>query len=259
MVWSHSRLASFRQCKYGFYLRYIVHNKQLYPEENNYFAELGSYVHEIIAMVLQGKLPKEIAADYYVDNYKSAITHKTKKEIMQKSYEACADYFRNEDFWWVEDYDVLGVEMKFQTVISGYRFMGFIDLLLRHKGTGKIVLMDHKSAKYFFKKDGTVYSNLKEEFESYKMQMYLYSHAVKERYGEFPELIVWNHYKYMKFSEISFNEEDYLKAIAWLGTAIQEVEDEEEFLPHKDYFYCTNLCNFRNSCEYAEKPRWKRK
>ena len=30
------------------------------------------------------------------------------------------------------------------------------------------------------------------------------------------------------------------------------IEDEENFEPNISYFYCKNLCDFRNSCEYQE-------
>ena len=85
-----------------------------------------------------------------------------------------------------------------------------IDLLLRNTETGEYWLIDHKSAPYPFRKDGTgVLAKYKKSFESYKRQMYLYCHAVKQLYGEFPQKITWNHFKEKKLATIPFQMEEY--------------------------------------------------
>lgn len=251
MVWSYSRISAFKQCKYAFYLQYLLKDFKDYPQEDNFYAESGSYVHKILEMVFSGELKSEDAYPYYVEHFDDAITCKVKPSILENTYEACADYLDALDLSKLSNYEILGVEQEIETEIEGYRFTGFIDLLLRNKKTGKIVLVDHKSAKYPFKSDGSVLKNSKSSFYSYKKQMYLYAHAVNEKYGQFPTIIAWNHFKNGKIAQIKFKKSDYQKEILWFIKTIHEIENEEEFPAKKDYFYCHNLCSFRNSCEYV--------
>ena len=88
-------------------------------------------------------------------------------------------------------------------------------------------------------------------FESYKKQMYLYCHAIHQAYGEFPKEITWNHFKDGgQFATIPFIQSEYEEAMKWFKDTIKTIEIEEAFEPSEDFFYCSNLCNFRHSCEY---------
>lgn len=251
MKWSYSRLTSFEHCKYEFYLNYIVHDDDQYLSEGNFYAEVGIYVHEILAKIFSGELTPEQASEYYVENFDDNIFYKTKPSTMQKTYETCADYFANVSFDWLKNYDILGVEMEINFELEGYKFVGYIDLLVRDKRDGKIVVIDNKSSAYPFRLDGKVKARSQRDFEKYKKQMYLYSYGVEQMYGETPKEITWNHFKDGgKFATIKFNQKEYEKSIDWLLDTIHKIEKEEEFPPSQDYFYCNNICNFRNSCEY---------
>ena len=258
MEWSYSRLSSFDHCKYEFYLNYIIANDDEYLEESNFYAEVGSYVHEILAKIFNRELTPDEASQYYVDNYNDNVFYKAKQSTMNKTFEACADYFATVDFGWLNDYEILGVEMENKFQIGKYNFVGYIDLLLRDKRDGKIVVVDHKSAPYPFKVNGGVKSNYQSNFNSYKRQMYLYSYAVKQKYDEFPKEIRWNHFKDGgRFASIPFLEEEYYETIKWFEDMIHKVEKEEDFQPMLEFFYCKNLCNFRASCEYCKMEDWK--
>lgn len=156
MVWSYSRLTLFAQCKYAFYLKYLLEDNNEYIAEGNYFAEVGSFVHEILAMIFNGELSIDDAAQYFVDNFDDHVFYSTKQKVMDKTFEACANYFCEVSFDWLKDFDVLGVEEKNNFTIGNYAFIGFIDLLLRDKESGDIILIDHKSAGYPLKKSGKV-------------------------------------------------------------------------------------------------------
>lgn len=256
--WSYSKLTSFENCKYEFFLNYIVNDDDVYLSENNYYAEVGSYVHEILAMILSGKLTPDDASQYYVDNFFDNVFYKTRQSAMDKTFESCAEYFANVDFGWLNNYEILGVEQEVKFKIDQYDFIGYIDLLLRDKRDGRIVIVDHKSSGYPFTLDGKLNYKSKDTFPKYKKQMYLYSHAVKELYGEFPKLLVWNHFKDGgQLAKIEFSENDYADAVKWAVDTIHISEAEEEYAPTMGYFYCTNLCNFRNSCDYVKDKTWK--
>lgn len=252
MRWSYSRLSCFEHCKYAFYLNYIVNDDSLYLPEGNYYAEVGSFVHEILAMIFEGKLSIDDAPQYYAEHFDEAVCYKVKQSTMDKTYEACADYFATVDFDWLKDYEILGVELEVKLIIEGHEFIGYIDLLLRNKETGEIWLIDHKSAAYPLKKNGDVLAKSKDSFESYKKQMYLYCHAVKEMFGDFPTQISWNHFKECKVATIPFDKDEYDAAMKWFVGTIKKIEKEKKFEPTVDFFYCTTLCDFRGCCEYKK-------
>lgn len=221
--------------------------------EGNYYAELGSYVHNILQMVFEGKLSVDDSLAYYLDHYDDNICYKVNPQTMRKNYEIIADYFAGLTLDWMKDYEVLGVELETKFRIAKYNFIGYIDLLLRDKRDGKIVVIDHKSTEYPFTAKGTVKKKCQHSFESYKKQMYLYCHAVKEMYGEFPKEMTWNHFKDDgKFATIPFLQNEYEETMRWVMDTLNVIEHEEEFAPTINYFYCHNLCNFRNTCEYCK-------
>jgi len=259
MRWSYSRLSSYQNCPYEFFLKYIVKAPDIYQEEGNFYAELGSYVHSILEMVFKGELSIDDAGTYYYEHYDENVFYTTKQSIMNKKYEACADYFAEVDFSWLKDFDILGVELECTTEIGGHSFVGYLDLVLRNKETGAIILMDHKSAAYpFSEKTGNLLKSHKKTFDGYKRQMYTYCKMTYERFGQYPETICWNHFAAGgKYAEIEFSLDDYMEAMGWIKESIEQIEREEEFPPNLNYFYCTQLCNFRNSCEYAADAVWK--
>ena len=253
MRWSYSRVTCYDHCPYNFYLRYIIDDDSQYLAEGNYYAEVGSFVHSILEKIFKGELQVDDALQYYIDNFDNNVVYTTKQSSMEKTYEACADYFATVDFSWLKDYEILGVEKKVDIDISGHRFVGYIDLLVRNNETKEISVIDHKSSAYPFKKDGkSVLKKSKEGFSKYSKQMYLYCKSVIEEYNEYPKWIIWNHFKDQKFAKIPFVKKDYEKAITWFSNKIKRIENDESFEPNIEYFFCKNLCDFRSCCEYAK-------
>ena len=252
--WSYSRTTCFGHCKYEYYLDYVINDDNLYLSEGNYYAEVGSFVHDILAKIFSGELSQDDAAQYFVDNFDDNVFYKVKKSTMDKTFEQLADYFANLDISWINNYEIIGVELEVKFKIDKYEFIGYIDLLLRDKRDGKIVVLDHKSAEYPFKSNGEVKKKSEHSLNLYKKQMYLYCHAVKELYGELPKEIVWNHFKDGgKLATIQFVQGEYEDTINWFRETIRTIKKEKKFEASQDFFYCNNLCNFRASCEYKEK------
>lgn len=251
MTWSYSRVTSYDHCPYLFYLRYILADDKQYLPEGNFYTESGSYVHSVLEKIFKGELNVDDASKYFVDHYDENVFYMTRENVMEKNFESCADYFANINLDWLKDYEILGVEKLVNIKIEKYSFVGFIDLLLRDKKSKEIYVIDHKSSAYPFKKDGkTVLKRSEEDFHKYQKQMYLYCKAVYDEYGEYPKWIAWNHFKDQKIAKIPFVKNDYDKAISWFIDTIHRIENDEEFGANIEYFYCTQLCEFRNSCEY---------
>lgn len=255
-LWSYSRTACFDHCKYEYYLNYILKDFDLYPKEWNYYAEIGAFIHEILAKIFNGELELDDSAQYFVDNYDDNNCYKVRQSTMDKQFCAIAEYFSELNTDWLKNYNIMGVELKTEFKLDDYDFIGFIDLLLRDKRDNKIVIIDHKSFDYPFKKDGSVKKNAIHNFEIYKKQMYLYAHAVKQIYDEFPKEMTWNCFKDSgKFATIPFVISEYEEIMDWFRNILQEIGRENEYEPTEEFFYCNNLCDFRASCEYAQSAR----
>lgn len=258
MRWSYSRLSNFDTCKYAFYLNYIINDDSQYLSEGNFYAEVGTFMHEILAMYFAGEISRTEAVKYFRKNFDSNVLYEVNRSTKEKSYNACLDYLENGNLSWIDNYEILGVEQEIEFEINGYKFICFIDLLLKDKQDEELVLIDHKSAGYPFKQNGGVKKNSEISFNHYKKQMYIYCYAIKKVYGKFPKEITWNHFKENgKFATIPFKMDEYEDTLRWLEDTIHTIEDEEDFDPTLNYFFCNNLCNFRSSCEYSIAENWK--
>lgn len=253
MRWSYSRVTCYDHCPYAFYLKYIIDNDDEYLAEGNYYAEVGGYVHSILEKIFNGELNIEDASNYYIEHFDDNVFYETYQSAMDKTFEACADYFASVDFDWLKDYEILGVEKEVMIDIDDYNFIGYIDLLLRHKETKEIYILDHKSSAYPFKKDGkSILKKSEEDFAKYKRQMYLYCKAVFDEYGEYPKWILWNHFKDQKIAKIPFVKDEYDESISWFIDVIHEIEQDEDFDANVEFFYCKQLCEFRSTCDYIQ-------
>lgn len=241
MVWSFSRLNSFKTCPYEWYLQYI----EGISGEDNFYAEFGSYCHKILEKYEKSELSVFELADFFVDHFDEYI--KTDIYNKEKFVEAGKSYFENIDLD-LSNYDILGIEKKCDFDLDNKKFMGYIDLLLRDKKTGDVILIDHKSSKYPIGKKGNVLKSEEEKFEQYKKQLYLYCVQVKKDYGVFPKKIGWNYFKEQKWLILDFENEEFLNSISWALQTIVEINNTDYFAPNPSFYYCNNLCRFRNSC-----------
>ena len=250
--WSYSRASTFSNCKYEYYLKYIINDDEIYLSENNFYAEAGSFMHLVLAKIFLNELTVDNAIDYFIENYDDNVFYQVRQSTMDKSYYKMLDYLANVDFSWLDDYEIVSVEKEINFHLLNYNFVGFIDLLLKDKRDGEFVIVDHKSVEYPYKANTNIpKKNSIKHFETYTRQMYLYAHAVKEIFGKYPKKMIWNHFKDGgKLAELNYNSDAYQKSMQWFIDIIKMAEKEKNYLPTQEYFYCNNLCNFRNSCDY---------
>lgn len=260
MIWSYSRLTTYQTCPYSFYLRYLYHGDD-YPVESNFWAELGVLMHEIFEKIFKGEMTEDDAPGYFIDHYQEFVHSKQKPNIIDKANEDCLSYLAEMLFDWLKDYEIVGVEKRVEYQFGDYKFMGFIDLLLKDKKTGGYIVVDHKSCKKFFGSNGHPLKNMEHKLEEYKRQMYLYSKAVFTLYDEYPQEIWWHHFRDFGYlTKLDFDMNEYESAEQWFLDTVAKIEEDEEFKPNEEYFFCHNLCNFRSSCEYkkeGDRNTWK--
>ena len=150
----------------------------------------------------------------------------------------------------LDEYNIMGVEKKVEFKIDKYPFIGFIDLFLQDPTDGKFILCDHKSSSIKILKSGAISKSDQEHFLDFKRQQYLYCKPIIEEYGDgcIKELW-WNMFRDRNWIKIPFDKNEYQEALDWALNTIHEIENETEWLPNSDFFYCNYLCGI-NGCEY---------
>ena len=247
MTWSYSRLKCYENCPYSWYRRYIEEE----TGEGSFYADNGKAMHTVFDELVKGDISINDAPLRYLELF-DEITTAVKQDIMDRTYDSCVGYLceLNNDI--LDGYRVLGSEIQVRYQIYGYSFIGFIDLLLQDSD-GNLILVDHKSSAPFLKKDGKPKATSKEQFDGYKKQMYLYSEAIYQSYGEYPKKLVFHHFKDGgKLTVIDFNEKDHDDAINWALGVIEKIYSDEEFIAIPKTGYCYRLCDYRYDCTYTK-------
>lgn len=249
MVWSFSRLNSYYNCPYEWWMNYI----QCYPKAQNFFAQFGSLVHGILEKYEKGELSLFEISQYYEEHFNEIVycdaPPNMYTDIRQSYYDKGLDYLDHIDLL-LDEYDILGVEKEVRFKIGEYDAVGYIDLLLQHKETGAITILDHKSGSIKILKNGNISKSDQAHFLEFKRQLYLYSKPVIEEYGHV-EFLEWNLFKDRKHLKIEWKEEEYQEALQWAIDTIELIKKETEWNPYPDFYYCNYLCSQReNACEY---------
>lgn len=253
MLWSFSRLNAFYHCKYEWLTHYYLENRE--DEIDSAFGQFGGFCHKILEKFIKGELDIFDISEYYEENYSDYVTVDFPKnnyvDLNQQYYEAGKEYFDNIDLG-LEDYEVLGVEKEYRFKIDDtHEMQGFIDLLLRNKETGEITILDHKSSKLKFKKDGTISKTDADHYQEFKRQLYLYAIPVIEEYGHV-DYLEWNMFRAGVRHKIPFVQEEFEEAKQWAQDTLKLIYDEEEWLPvdATNNYYCNTLCSSRDTCKY---------
>lgn len=243
MTWSFSRISSFHQCNYEWYLKYIEGQEKT----NNYYGALGGFGHKIIEKFLKEELDIFDTAPYFEEHFAEEVPYDAPPNkyvnLKEKDYGLLLEHFQEIDFD-IDKYEILGVELEVHFKVDKYDVVGYIDLLIKDKETGEIIVVDHKSSSFKYLKNGNVSKGNQEQFEKYKKQLYLYSIAVFDKYGVYPTKLRWNMFKDHKWLEIPFNKEEFEATKEWAEEQIHEIEEELLWLPNDESdWYCRYLCS----------------
>lgn len=251
--YSYSQLQTVSECPYSFYLQKIEHAEGLVQ---NAFASQGTLIHDILDKWGKGELTIEQMPEEYTARYYKEVTQPWPKMLASKGYAEKAyalglEYFRNFDGF--DGYEIVDTEQQFETEIEGRPFIGIIDMILRDKSTGELIVNDHKSK--------SLAAFKKAEHEMYRQQ-YLYSKAVYEKYGAYPDKLMFNLFKENGLKQIKpFFKEEYDEALDWAVKQIKKIEQYEmiDWLETKQPdFFCTELCSCKVLCPNG-KPQYKKK
>lgn len=253
MRFSFSSVNAYYTCPKMFYLTYILKKDKI----NNAFAEWGSFCHSILERYYKGELELFELSEEYEAHYKDSVKIRfpdNKYVDMNVSYrDAGKKYFDNfeDDF---SDYKIVGVEQQLETKIGRYKFIGYIDLILKDKDEN-FYIVDHKSKSKF--------SN-KSELRHYLFQLYIYSKYIYETYGVYPKQLIFNMFRAGEIVREDFDEKEYIKALNWAESTIDQMYEDDKFSDKilidytakrksiEEYtypdFFCCELCSPRKSC-----------
>ena len=111
MTWSFSRLNSYYNCAYEWYLHYLECSKA----ENGFFGEYGSLIHKILEKYIKGELSLFDLNQYYEENFNESVPHDAPPnkyvDIRQSYYDKGIEYLNNIDLD-LDRYEILGVEKE---------------------------------------------------------------------------------------------------------------------------------------------------
>lgn len=256
MRWSYSRINSYDQCPKMFYLTYIDKDKS--KELDSAFSQWGDLCHELLDEYAKGNLMECELGDAYEEKYPEFMTElfppNKWSDLNETYYLNGKDYFNDFDGF-PENWEIIGSEIEVELCIDGFQVVGYIDLLVRDKSDGKLIVVDHKSKSKF---------KNPEEQEHYSYQLYFYSQWVFENYGEYPKQLIFNMFRARKFVIIPFSNNNLEKAKQWLLKNIGKIYEDEDFkdkveisylLKNKEIpeylqpdFFCSQLCSVRYRC-----------
>lgn len=240
-MWSYSRINSFGDCPYAWFLKYI----KLLPSVPNFYSEYGKFMHSILQKYYLGELQAYDLPGYFISEFTTVVKLRPQKSSTYANYFMDGlKYLRGIK---PSPLKVLGVEQFVEFDIAGVPACGFIDLV---ESDGGITITDHKSAdikpKSARKKPTIADQRLDDMFR----QLYLYSLAVYEQYGEYPKTLRFNAFRKGLSVQESFSADRLANVVSWAKNQIETITYNTNWHPHIDYFRCNILCDMRENCEY---------
>ena len=273
-LYSYSKLSSFQNCAYGYYLTYIQHIKG----EDNVYGILGNVVHDMYELLTKDEITIEEAKEKFKQEYELCkflgLTFPTKMSEEKYVYdvEHSFDYF-------IKPTGRLEQERYFQIEIENKIFRGYIDLIIFDDEKKTIRVIDYKTSSRFSKKD----------LESHKVfQLILYSMYLEKEYPDYKilnpmfymlkyvnvtnekgrtsikEIYDVDELRYEVVSplmvEVQYNDnmkdklKQYINEVT-LDIAFNDEEEESDWYPtveelRNNTFYCKNLCSHKKSCKF---------
>jgi RecB family exonuclease len=253
VIYSHSRLSCFEQCRLRFKYRYI---DEIVTIETSIEAFLGKTVHNTLEWLYQIKNEKIPTIDevivYYSNDWQEKYNPSVR--IVKKNF-TTKDYF-NKGIQFLLNYymkhqpfkdNTLEVEKRIEIDLNGdgkYRLQGFIDRLVHNLEKDELEVHDYKTAN----------SMPTREKIATDRQLALYSIAIKELFGEDKEVILIWHYLAHNMKICSRRTNEQLQKLKEdTINLIKEIEATTEF-PAKQSVLC-GWCEYQNMCPKFNKDK----
>lgn len=244
MVFSYSRLNSYRQCPYGWKLNYIDECGKC----ENFYSSFGRLIHDIIAKYYNGQITKAEMPVEFLARFSTDVKGvRPSANIIEKYINSGLEYLRGfTDF----GLNTIDVEKKIYFEVNGIRMVGFVDYI--GEKDGDYYCIDHKSHSLKPRSGRKKVTKKDRELDEYLRQLYLYAKGIKDVYGKFPKELWFNCYRDGVIIKEPFDEERYEEAIEWATDMVEEIKNDTDFYDNYDYFYCRWICDQAYNCEVFE-------
>ena len=245
MTWSHSRIGSYLQCPYQFYMKYISGM----DGAPMFFASFGSLVHSLLAGYYSGNLSASQAETEYLIRFPKEATGVVPSSDIRQSY------FR-QGWQAIKALSpipgkVLDVEQFVRFEIGGRPFVGFVDLVYRDDD-GALVIMDHKSATLKPRSKRKKPTQTDRQLDEYLRQLYLYAIPIQAKYGSYPDFLEFNCYRSGEHIKEQFQKHICDATKDWAAQTIDQIGSEKDWRPNVDWWRCKYICGYYDQCEYAQ-------
>lgn len=251
MVWSYSRIESFNDCPYRFFLKYISKCK----DADKFYASYGSFMHKLIENYYRGILSKDEMLTEFLTGFSKNVKGTRPQESTVQKYIRCGvEYLKGFQPF---KYPMVEVEKRVEFEIEGLKFVGYIDYL--GKENGEYYIIDNKSRDLKPRSNREKPTVKDKELDSMLKQLYIYSAAVKQEYGKFPKALCFNCFKSGVFIEEPFREEAYNEAISWVKRSVADIKSTDDFYPNREFFSCFYICGVSDDCVYDQMAREERR
>ena len=245
MTWSYSRLTTFENCPYEWLQHYIL---SLY-EEPNFYAQYGILMHDIFKKFYSAELTKDELIPCFFSHFLQEVT------VPPPSAKVRTEYF-TQGRQYLKTLQPLGrevveVENKAEFVFASHQFVGFLDLF-SCDASGRLYLTDHKSRVLKPRSARKKPTLSDRELDKYFRQLYVYSAAVKQKYGAYPDYLEFHCFRSGLWITEPFDYERYVEVEAWAEKLIEDICTSDAWPANVDYWYCKKLCGFSYDCEYLD-------
>lgn len=243
MTWSYSRITTYENCPYCFYLKYIKKAKGI----RHFFSDYGSFMHLIIQKYLDKELSKDELVGYYLTNFRKNVVGKApNKSIFLNYFNQGIEYLKN-----IEEptEEVIGIEKEVKFNIEDKEFIGYIDKVTVGDG---IRITDNKSRALKPRTKRKKPTKTDEELDKYLRQLYIYSISIYDEYKKFPKWLTFNCFRTLTEINEPFKEESFEETKKWALDTIEAITNEEQWKPNIEWFKCQNLCDMCKECEYIQ-------
>lgn len=242
-IWSYSRINAFETCPYKFFASYLMHA----PKETLFFSSYGSFVHEALELFYKGELTADDLPFYYLSNFSKKVSGFAPSESIRSNYrlqglECMLHPVRPAE-------KILAVEQKLDFRIGRYAFTGVIDLLLEREDGG-LVIWDNKSRALKPRSGRAKPTKTDQELDKYLRQLYIYAAAVEQSRTILPSELVFYCYRTGTIIREKFDLDAYFAAKQWAEGVIDTICTTKTFLPSVNFYFCKNLCDIAEDCEY---------
>lgn len=243
MRWSYSRIKSFADCPYRFFLRYIKQS----VDDDKFYASFGSFMHKIIDMYYKGELKTEEMPLYFLSHFSESVRGIRPSTDIVEHY--ISDGLQYLNTFQPLPYKKIETEAFMDFKFGDLPMVGVVDYI--GEGDG-LVIVDHKSRKLKPKSKRKKKTVNDETVDDMLRQLYMYAEAVRQKYGEYPTKLCFNCFLNGSFIVEDFDAKKLDEAKRWADEKVSEILKSDDFPPALSYFPCHYLCGVDHECCYKD-------